>query len=74
MLVLELIPTPLYDGNVNADEKIDMLDAFKILKYRANLQEFTEAQKGSADANKDGKINILDALLIQRYTLFYSEE
>ncbi|NLB81506.1 MAG: hypothetical protein GX800_07850 [Clostridiaceae bacterium] len=74
VLVLELIPTPLYDGNVNLADKIDMLDAFKILKYMASLQEFTQPQIQSADANKDGKINILDALLIQRYSLFYSEE
>jgi hypothetical protein len=73
VFILALTPAPLYDGNVNGDEKIDMLDAFKILKYDVKLQELTSTQKSSADANKDGKVNILDALLIQRYAMFYSE-
>jgi len=73
VFILELLPSPLYDGNVNSDDKIDMLDAFKILKYSVKLADLTEPQKIAADANKDGKINILDALLIQRYAMYYSE-
>ena len=54
-------------GKVNGDARIDSLDALEVLKFVAELREFTETERAAADVNGDGKIDSLDALDILKY-------
>ncbi|MBQ7874763.1 MAG: dockerin type I repeat-containing protein, partial [Oscillospiraceae bacterium] len=66
-------------GDVNGDEKINVLDANLVRRYAAELDELDEKQLAAADVNGDGKVNVLDANLIRRFaakliTVFPVEE
>lgn len=54
-------------GDVNADKKIDLVDAVYILQNYNQVREFTDVQKTAADVNKDDSINLVDALMIMKY-------
>ena len=54
-------------GDVNGDEKINVLDANLVRRYAAELEELDEKQLAAADVNGDGKVNVLDANLIRRF-------
>lgn len=54
-------------GDVNADKKIDLVDAVYILQNYNQVREFTKAQETAADVTKDGTVNLLDALMIMKY-------
>lgn len=54
-------------GDVNADKKIDLVDAVYILQNYNQVREFTNVQKTAADVNKDDSINLVDALMIMKY-------
>lgn len=54
-------------GDVNADGKVDTLDASTVLKYDAGLTDLTEDQKKSADVNQDGDVDTLDASMILKH-------
>ena len=58
----------LYEkGDVNADGKVNNLDATVILKYDAGIIDLDSDQKTAADVNGDGKVNNLDAAMILKY-------
>lgn len=54
-------------GDVNADKKIDLVDAVYILQNYNQVREFTNAQKTVADVSKDGNVDLIDALMILKY-------
>lgn len=54
-------------GDVNADKKIDLVDAVYILQHYNQVREFTETQKATADVTKDGTVNLVDALMIMKH-------
>jgi len=56
-------------GDVNNDGEIDILDAFKIMRYDVGLVELNDNEALAADVSHDGIVNILDALILQRYDL-----
>lgn len=54
-------------GDVNEDEKVNVLDANIVRRYAARLVELTDSQIVAADVDGNGKINVLDANYIRRY-------
>ena len=48
-------------GDVNADGKVNAVDAQKVLKAAVGKDKLTDKQKKSADMNADGKVNAVDA-------------
>ena len=54
-------------GDVNADKKIDLVDAVYILQNYNQVREFTKAQETAADVDKNGTVNLVDALMIMKY-------
>ncbi len=54
-------------GDVNGDEKINVVDANLIRRYAAELMELDSVQLLAADVNGDGKINVVDANLVRRF-------
>ena len=53
-------------GDVNGDEKINVLDANLIRRYSAKIIELDDRQFSAADVDGNGKVNVLDANLIRR--------
>lgn len=56
-------------GDINSDNKIDILDLLLIQKHILNSKSLSGVSGVSADLNWDGKIDILDLLVIQKYIL-----
>ena len=54
-------------GDINGDEKVNVLDANLIRRYSAKIMEFDDRQLLAADVSGDGKVNVLDANLVRRY-------
>ncbi len=54
-------------GDVNLDGSVDYLDAMTVLRYDAELDTLTGAQKSIVDVNDDSFVDSLDAVLILRY-------
>ena len=54
-------------GDVNADKKIDLVDAVYILQNYNQVREFTKVQETAADVDKNGAVNLIDALMIMKY-------
>lgn len=54
-------------GDVNADKKIDLVDAVYILQNYNQVREFTQIQETAADVDKNGMVNLVDALTIMKY-------
>lgn len=54
-------------GDPSGDQKITVEDALLILKYSADICEFTPEQIKAADVNGDGVVTPYDALLILQY-------
>ncbi|MBQ7874699.1 MAG: dockerin type I repeat-containing protein [Oscillospiraceae bacterium] len=54
-------------GDLNGDEKINVLDANLVRRYAAELEELDKKKLAAADVNGDGKVNVLDANLIRRF-------
>ncbi len=54
-------------GDVNADGKVNNLDATAVLKYDAGITELNDTEAAAADANGDAKVNNLDATMILKY-------
>lgn len=53
-------------GDINADGKINSLDALMILQCSVGSAELNAAERNAADIDGDGKINSLDALIALR--------
>ena len=60
--------TTLMYGDVNGDEKVNVIDANLVRRYSAKLIELEESQMIAADVSGDGKVNVIDANLIRRYS------
>ncbi len=56
----------IFLGDVNADNRINAMDARLILRCAARLEKFTEKQKSFADMDSDGRITAADARLALR--------
>lgn len=54
-------------GDVNADKKVDLVDAVYILQYYNQVREFTKVQETAADVDKNGTVNLVDALNIMKH-------
>ncbi len=53
-------------GDVNNDGKINAIDARKVLRASAQLEELTDAEFDVADVNFDNKVNAIDARILLR--------
>ena len=60
-------------GDVNADGRVNIQDAFRILLMDIGRIVFTDKQKLAADVNRDGTIDIFDAMRIQKYDIGLSD-
>lgn len=54
-------------GDVNNDGKINVVDAYLIRCYAAQLNTLDDTQQLAADVNRDGRINVVDAYLVRCY-------
>ena len=54
-------------GDVNADNKINVLDCTAILKHIKESKLLSEEEQTRADVNKDNKINVLDCSAILKH-------
>ena len=59
--------TSLILGDVDGNEKVNVMDANLIRRYAAWMIDLNGTQLLSADVNGDGKVNVIDANLIRRY-------
>ncbi|MBN2736607.1 MAG: right-handed parallel beta-helix repeat-containing protein [Spirochaetales bacterium] len=55
-------------GDVNEDEKLDIVDALLIAQYSAGIK-LVKFNVDMADVNSDGIVNILDALLVAKIAI-----
>lgn len=56
-------------GNINGDDKINIVDLLLIQKHILGKGDLTDAKFLAGDTNYDGKINIVDLLLVQKHIL-----
>lgn len=61
---INIVKNTTAKGDVNADTKINSLDALLVLQHSVGSVTLTAAQISVADMNNDTKINSLDALAI----------
>ena len=65
---LNITVTALHKGDVNSDNKVDIVDALLIARYDAGLPVSNfNVKAGDVDGN--GPVNIVDALHIARYVV-----
>ena len=64
---VETVITVVAFGNVDGNDKVNVIDANLVRRYAAKLAELSAEQVFAADVNGDGKVNVLDANLIRRY-------
>ena len=53
-------------GDIDSDGNVTAMDARRILRFSAGLEDFSESEKSVADINRDGKANAIDARLALR--------
>ncbi len=63
--ILDLVT--LFLGDLDGNEKINIIDANMIRRHTAMLDELNEIQLLSADVNGDCKVNVIDANMVRRY-------
>ena len=63
----EVVPGTLLRGDVDLDQDVAILDATKIQRYLASLEDLGDSALLCADADCDEEVSILDATEIQRY-------
>lgn len=54
-------------GDINGNQKVDLVDALFIVQYYNKVRYFTDEQKAAADVNKNGTVDLVDALYIMQY-------
>ena len=54
-------------GDVDADGRIDIIDATMVQRYIVNLETLSASQITAADANLDGEVTVVDVTEIQKY-------
>ncbi|NLA05630.1 MAG: hypothetical protein GX881_07970 [Firmicutes bacterium] len=54
-------------GDVNGDDRVDVMDAITVLRYIVGLDALNEAQMKAADVNDDDRVDVADAIVILRY-------
>ena len=54
-------------GDIDGNEKVNVLDANLIRRYAARLASLEDNQLVAADVDGNGKVNVLDANLVRRY-------
>ena len=54
-------------GDADGDGKVGVRDAILVLRFAAELETPTAAQKLAGDVDKDGKVGVRDAILILRF-------
>ena len=62
-----VLPKLLKYGDVDTNGIVNIMDAIMLLRYNAELESLTSAQKLAADVDGNGNISIEDTLLILRY-------
>ncbi|MBQ6626347.1 MAG: MucBP domain-containing protein, partial [Ruminococcus sp.] len=55
------------NGDITGDGYLTIVDATKVQRYLAHLDEFDDTTKAKADYNYDKDITIIDATLLQRF-------
>lgn len=65
--IIEGTSEPHKLGDVNQDDKINAMDATRILRYAAKLITEDKIDLTVADVNGDGRVNAMDATRILRY-------
>ena len=53
-----------FNGDVNLDDSLDILDVVMIVGYILDTAEFTDEQVCIADRNQDGDVNVLDVVSV----------
>lgn len=66
LIVLLLLFSFNFKGDINQDYKVNANDAELLSKYLAELVELTPQQIRNADMNNDGVIDILDLAILAR--------
>jgi hypothetical protein len=64
---VKIIPDAV--GDMNADQKIDAIDALLMLKFAVGKTIFTTQQETYADVDESGKVDVSDALMILQYSV-----
>ena len=54
-------------GDVNGNNKIDLVDALYVIQYYNKERTLTSVEYAAADVNRDGQVNLVDALRILEY-------
>lgn len=62
-------PTPVQECDINADGRINFVDATMVARSFAGNYELDDTQLEMADVNGDRKINIIDAVIIARFAV-----
>ena len=56
-------------GDINKDEKVNVMDVFYARLVAAKLIETTEEQIALGDVDGDGKITAIDANIIRKFVI-----
>ena len=65
-----MVPAKGYPmGDINKDEKVNVMDVFYARLVAAKLIETTEEQIALGDVDGDGKITAIDANIIRKFVI-----
>ena len=56
-------------GDLNGDEKIDVMDIMIVRNYILGITNLSEVEVSAADVNRDSKVNLLDIMCIRKLIL-----
>jgi hypothetical protein len=59
----------LLAGDMNGDQKVDIVDAFMILQFSVNHKQPNEQQQEYGDVNVSDSVDAIDAFMVLQYAL-----
>ncbi len=54
-------------GDVNGNNRIDLIDVLYVIQYYNNVKKFTDVEFRAADMDKNGVVNLIDARIMLQY-------